>query len=328
MTSHSRSLAARRARFPRDVPQITELVELCFLNVLDYSSRRMLREVRGIAQMGEAAWSLARLFGSIRAEEWRLGCVWEMDGRIVGNATLTRRTPEEDAWLISNVAVHPNFRRRGIARGLVEYAIEQIRSHRGRIIYLQVDAENESAVRVYRELGFLEIARRIAWVRGRDGEQDARYTPVVDPSFRISVRKPSEWTEEYALWKDINPYGSAWNTPLTEDICRPSVWKWLEGILSGEREAHFLARRNGRVEAAVSAFSHFSGWEGVLIQRPGTGGRIEEGLLSAAWEVFPPGQSVLLETTPEASADCLVKLGFQKRRTFIWMRYTLNGGAP
>jgi GNAT superfamily N-acetyltransferase len=328
MKSTPSSSGPRRARFPQDIPQITELVELCFNNVLDYSSRKNLRDVRWIAQRGDVAWTVSRLVGVLNPEEWNLSSVWEEEGRIVANATLTRRTPEAGAWLISNVAVDPNFRRRGIARGLVEYALGEIHSRGGRTIYLQVDAVNESAVKIYRDLGFLEIDRRIAWFRAREEKKIPPPDEMAASPCRTAARKSSEWAEEYALWRDVSPYGSTWNTPLREESFRPSFWKGMEQLLGGETEKHFLARCGSRVEAALSAFSRWSGWEGVLIQRDGTAGTVEWGLLDAAWKAFPPAQGVLLETTPEVSVDTLVKLGFQKRRTFIWMRYTIAGGAP
>jgi len=143
----------------------------------------------------------------------------------------------------------------------------------------------------------------------------------------VSIRKWGEWEEEYALWKEVSPSGSAWNTPLMKSTFRPALWNRLEGILSGDRELHVLARRGGRLEAALSAYGRFSGWEGVLIQRPGTGGAVERELLDAVGRVFPPDQAVLLETTPAVSDESLIQLGFQRRRIFIWMRYTFPGGG-
>jgi len=321
------SSGARRARFPRDIPPITELVELCFADVLDYSSRRMLRDVRTVAQWGRAAWSLSRMLGAVNPEEWLLASVWEEEGRIVGNATLTRRLPEAHAWLVSNVAVHPEYRGRGIAGGLIRHALEEIRRRGGRNVYLQVDASNEAAVRIYRGLGFEEIARRTTWLRAREESR----TPAPDEpasACRVSRRTPAEWMEEYAFWREISPDGTAWNSPLTEKRFHPSLCQWLERMLEGESEAHFLARCGPRVEGALAAYRRYSGWEGVLIQREGSEGRVEGPLLDAAGKAFPRERSVLLETTPEASVGLLVQLGFQKRRTFIWMRYTFSGGAP
>jgi GNAT superfamily N-acetyltransferase len=318
----------RRARFPQDVPQITELVELCFHDVMDYSSRRMLRDVRWIARMGDAAWGIARLTGSVNPSEWLANSVWEEQGRVVGNVTLTRRAPEESAWLVSNVSVHPDYRGRSIARALVSHALGDIRRRGGRKAYLQVNEANESAVRIYRELGFKEIGRRIAWFCASAENPNPPDEKSGAPGVQIAVRAASEWREEFTFWKEVSPHGVSWNVPLTADSFRPSLWKRIEQALDGETERHFLARREGRMEAALSASRRLSGWDGVLVQRPDTGGAVEKGLLAAAWKIFPADQNVLLETTPQAGAASLTELGFRKRRTFIWMRYTFDGGDP
>jgi RimJ/RimL family protein N-acetyltransferase len=318
----------RRALFPRDVPQITELVELCFSGTLDYSSRHILRNVRWIAQRGELFWKLSILLGSVNSEEWVVASVWEDEGRVVGNATLTLRKPENGAWLISNVAIHPDFRRRGFGRGMIRFALDEIRSRGGRRVYLQVDVENETAVRIYRELGFEEIGRRINWTRMPGPTTRVDPAASGDPSYRITPRRATEWREEYAFWKGISPAGFAWNTPLTAGLFRPSVARWLEQVLLGESEKHFLARHGERVEGTLFTFQRFFGWEGFLMQTEGSGGSVELALWKEAWKDTVPQVNCLLETVPESSAAVLEQLGFQKRRTFQWMRYTINGGGP
>ena len=46
------------------------------------------------------------------------GFVWEEDGSIIGNATLLQ-SDIPNRYLVANVAVHPDYRRRGIAKGLM-----------------------------------------------------------------------------------------------------------------------------------------------------------------------------------------------------------------
>lgn len=317
----------RRASFPRDVPQIAVLVELGFDRTLDYSSRLVLRNVRWIAERGELFWKLSLLMGSMNPEEWALGTVWEEAGRVVGNLTLTRRTPETGAWLMSNVAVHPDFRRRGVGRGMIRFALEDIRSRGGRNVYLQVDAENETALRMYRELGFAEIGCRISWTRGAGPAPGGSSTDGGDPSYRITPRRGPEWRTEYAFWRALSPAGFAWNTPLAEGIFRPSAGRALEQALGGESEQHFLAWCGERMAASLYAVRRVSGWEGFLMQSEGTGGGVERPLLKAAWNGATPDRNCLLETVPESSGEVLMELGFVRRRTFIWMRYTFDGGG-
>jgi ribosomal protein S18 acetylase RimI-like enzyme len=323
LTSSPEISGPRRTRFPQDVPQITELVELCFSDVLDPFSRQMMRTVRGIAKMGSAAWALSCLIGAVDADDWVDGVVWPEGNRLVGNVTLTLRKPEKGAWLLSNVAVHPDFRHRGLAHRMVKFCLEEILSRGGREVLLQVDAENEEAARIYAEFGFIEVARRVTWVSSREPGISASAPSAADGIVQARRRKPSEWREEYAFWQEISPSGSAWNVPLRESLIRPSPDKWLGRMLAGEWEEHYLARRNGHIEAVLLAFNKPFGWEGILLQREGTAGLVEAALLDAAGIGRSAGPGCVLEATPESSADVIVKRGFQKRRTLIWMRYTI-----
>jgi ribosomal-protein-alanine N-acetyltransferase len=59
-----------------------------------------------------------------------------------------------DAWHIMNIAVSPDFRRRGIATALLErlFELTEDRSQRG--YTLEVRVSNEGAIMVYERLGF------------------------------------------------------------------------------------------------------------------------------------------------------------------------------
>ena len=59
------------------------------------------------------------------------GFVWEEDGKMVGSANVLRQGTS-DRWYIANVAVLPEYRRRGIARRLVEACMDLARERKGR----------------------------------------------------------------------------------------------------------------------------------------------------------------------------------------------------
>ena len=66
---------------------------------------------------------------------------------------------------ILNVAVHPNRRRKGIGRNLVEALLA---SGRGEEALLELRASNTAACALYESLGFQEVGRRSGYYR--DGE--------------------------------------------------------------------------------------------------------------------------------------------------------------
>ena len=59
-----------------------------------------------------------------------------------------------------NIAVHPDFRRQGIAEALVDALMTELHEQGSRCLTLEVRASNESAKQLYRKLGFIPIGKR------------------------------------------------------------------------------------------------------------------------------------------------------------------------
>ena len=64
-----------------------------------------------------------------------------------------------------NVAVHPDFRRRGIAETLVTGLVEELKNNGSHCLTLEVRASNAPAIALYEKLGFSEIGRRKNYYR-------------------------------------------------------------------------------------------------------------------------------------------------------------------
>ena len=64
-----------------------------------------------------------------------------------------------------NVAVHPDFRRLGIAEALIRKLEIQLKSLESRCLTLEVRASNEPARNLYEKLGFSQIGKRPNYYR-------------------------------------------------------------------------------------------------------------------------------------------------------------------
>jgi GNAT superfamily N-acetyltransferase len=81
------------------------------------------------------------------------GVIWDEDDQPVGVVTVQRRGTT-DTWFVGTVGVLPSHRRRGIARVLVQAALDLIREHDGRQAILTVIDGNVPACSLYEDLGF------------------------------------------------------------------------------------------------------------------------------------------------------------------------------
>jgi [ribosomal protein S18]-alanine N-acetyltransferase len=87
--------------------------------------------------------------------------VLELDGQIAA-FLVTRQTAPDEAEIL-NLAVDPDYRRRGLARKLLAAAFRQPRT-----FFLEVRQSNTAAQSLYRSLGFTECGRRPGYYRNPD----------------------------------------------------------------------------------------------------------------------------------------------------------------
>jgi GNAT superfamily N-acetyltransferase len=153
-----------RTRLARDLYQIAELVEICFGERLDASGRSAVREMKMIARMVPVLW----LFSLLNGVGLGLGTgyVWRSRKRVTGNVSLYRGGQHPilgRGFLIANVAVHPDVRRQGIARSLMEATLDLVERKTGNWVALQVEADNTPAIDLYRSMGFRELETLTQW---------------------------------------------------------------------------------------------------------------------------------------------------------------------
>ena len=66
---------------------------------------------------------------------------------------------------VMNVAVHPDFRRQGVARRLIEDLVAALKEQNCHSLTLEVRASNAPAIALYEALNFREVGRRRNYYR-------------------------------------------------------------------------------------------------------------------------------------------------------------------
>ena len=86
-----------------------------------------------------------------------------MDGeRLAGYVGSQSVLGESD---MMNVAVHPDYRRKGIAEALCNVLIEALKKKENHCLTLEVRASNEPAKALYEKLGFIQVGLRKNYYR-------------------------------------------------------------------------------------------------------------------------------------------------------------------
>ncbi|MDG6998418.1 MAG: ribosomal protein S18-alanine N-acetyltransferase [Nitrososphaerota archaeon] len=96
------------------------------------------------------------LFKDMLAEYPQGFRVADYNGLLEGYCAVTP-TPDEGTMIIASIAVHPDFKKHGIAFALIKDAISRIKSlePKTKRLVLQVSVDNIAAQKLYSKLGFM-----------------------------------------------------------------------------------------------------------------------------------------------------------------------------
>ena len=121
------------------VPQVAQLEKICFAD--PWSEKSIKSELNNIW----AYWVVA---------------LWE--DTVIGYIGSQSSYDESD---VMNVAVHPDFRRRGVAESLIETLIKELKNRGSKALMLEVRASNDPAIALYQKLGFAQVGCRKNYYR-------------------------------------------------------------------------------------------------------------------------------------------------------------------
>ena len=307
----------------RDLPQLIDLLRMVFGESPEAGEQKLFGDVG----LGTINGLMYRLQPS--ATRLSNGFVWQAGGRIVGNATLLT-TRAWDRYLVANVAVHPSYRRQGIARALMESITTHVYSRGGRVILLQVVQDNHSAIDLYRSLGYENVADMTTWYATASRLRDI---PGALPGHRDTVLEQlpnRRWREAYALdishvQADLN-----WPEPLTPDAYRYTFWQRASDFLNGrQRETWSTTNAQGQLTGLASIYGEWGHSYNLMLRvRPEQAGQLERPLLAKLIRRlhYLPRRNVRVDhpETDEVTNALLRESNFAAQRTLTHMRLNIS----
>jgi ribosomal protein S18 acetylase RimI-like enzyme len=316
ITSHLRPLDIQR-----DLLAVADLIELCFASTMDADGEQYLLQMRRAA--GDAGYLRWAPGITDRLSMPLAGYIWEEDGRLVGNLSLIPLIKQgERVYFIANVAVHPDYRRRGIARAMTEAALEFIRNHHISEAWLQVRADNPNASDLYLSEGFIERARRHTWLilpAKTDG------LPTRPHALAIAGRNWSDWDLQRTWLTQNYPPEVAWNLPFNVNNLKPSLVADLVRFISGEAVHHWAVRQNGRLLGVLSFEPTFTSNDTLwLAASPATEEEVIRNLLPFVFHAMAPFRPLSLNYQAGRAEEAFKRVGLKIHQTLIWMEANLQ----
>ena len=121
------------------VPQVAELEKICFS--APWSEKSVASELENPLSL------------------WLVAVEGDAVAGYIGSQTVCGETD------MMNVAVRPEYRRRGVAEQLICALVAELKTAQSRALLLEVRASNTPAICLYEKLGFLQVGRRPNYYR-------------------------------------------------------------------------------------------------------------------------------------------------------------------
>jgi GNAT superfamily N-acetyltransferase len=301
----------------RDLPTVADLIETCFSSTMDSEGKQYVQDMRRAGKDNSFVNWANRAIESTSLP--LSGYVWEENGRIVGNASVIPfRHNKQRIYLIANVAVDPAHRRKGIARVLTQRAIEHAHEKKVDNIWLHVRDDNPGAIDLYKQLGFVERARRTSWQAHTDS-----HAPTLPTDIVVTGRQADYWTTQFNWLLRLYPDLLAWHRNWNFNSLRPGLWNWLYLLFVDLNIRQWAAVKKGKLEAALAWIPYGRG-ESLFIAagEASDPNALTALLLQARRELAYSHVNISLEFPAGEFDHAIQAAGFKPLRTLIWMQAT------
>jgi GNAT superfamily N-acetyltransferase len=309
-----------------DLKDVAGLVERSFADTLDSDGRRYIQQMHAAARNPTYLhWAAA---AADRIPLPLTGYVWEEHGRIVGNLSLIPfRIKHRRCYLIANVAVEPEYRRRGIARSLTIHAIDHVQRKGAFEVWLHVRAENHAAINLYQSLNFDEHLRRSTW-HSTDDLQGTPNLEIIEPPEDVSIARPvpRHWPQQQAWLKDLYPPEITWHLPFHPKLFKTGLLAALHRFLTGTTIRHWAAVRGDDLLGVLTSQPLMNHSDYLwLACSPENEDIAIPALLPHARRQLPRRIQMTLDYPANRGFQALHNAGFSLHQTLIWMKLQLTG---
>ncbi len=299
----------------RDLRAVADLVEKCFAETLDTDGRRYIRQMRLAANNPRAMGLTDRFSPALN------GYVWEEEGKVVGNLSLLPMVADKQrSYLIANVAVHPDHRRRGIASSLTEAALEFISKRGIQSVWLQANAANPIAIVLYEKFGFVDRARRTTW-----HSQPTLQAFEPSPDSSISSRRKKDWGQQLSWLERIYPKEIRWHLAIKLSYLKPGLIGFFNRVFADKRIKQWSAYQQGTLTGTLSWQSSFSQADRLWLA---TSARYQEiaiqTLLPHARRSLSPHRTLAVNYPAGEAVQAFESVGFRAHKTLVWMHISLS----
>jgi len=299
-----------------DLPLVADLVETCFAGTLDAEGQRYIQQMR---RAGNDGYFLRWAANAMDTVSMPLsGYVWEENREVVGNVSLVPFKREgRKIYLIANVAVHPDYRRKGIGRALTVSAMQHARQRHAQATWLHVRDDNPGAAALYASLGFRKRVRRTLWQAVPD-----RSLGPLGAGITITSRQARDWPQQEAWMRQLYPDELAWYQSVPWLSLRPGLGSSLYRFFQEYETRQWAARMDGGQLLGVLAWQPSEGqadrlWAAAPLE---SGGCALTALLLHARHTLSWQKNLTLELPAGQAREAILAAGFKPLRTLIWMQ--------
>lgn len=302
----------------RDLPAVADLIEQCFSESMDNEGKKYIQEMR------RAGNDNAFMKWATRVNETTslplTGYIWEENNQIVGNISLVPfRHHYKKIYLLANIAVHPNHRRKKIAYALTERAMQHLREKNIKDVWLNVRADNFGAIELYKKLGFTEKDKRNTW-----HSTSALLDLTSQTDFHITKRHNHFWLTQLNWLNRLYPDRLAWHGHWNIAWLGVGFWNWLYLFISDINVRQWAVMKDNQLQATLSYISQGLGKGLYLATNDGSNKEaVTELLIYVKRQLNHVYPKLSLEYPVSDFDSAIEKAGFKQTRTLIWMCATL-----